>query len=134
MARRWSGAASCRPRRGSHRLSAPPGLSQARVRPAPRGLRIPAKLLCRHHAWLELRLGLPEVCHFAKVLRDPLVAIDTVKVAFSPVVKNEHTRRAPVYPRLHLFYCHEHSARRAASQDGFALHQTATTDDTVQVR
>ncbi len=77
---------------------------------------------------------LPEVCDVAKVLRHPLVAIDGVKVAFSAVVKNDYARRAPGYPLLHLFYCHEHSPRRAASENGFAVSQTPATDDTVQVR
>src|SRR5213592_1503372 len=134
MARRWSGAASCRRRRESRRLSAPLGSARAHVRPAPHGLRTLSKSLCRHHAWLLLRLALPEVYDVAKVLRDPLVGIDSVKVAFSAVVKNDHARRAPRYPLPHLFYCHEHSPRRAASENGLALHQPATTHDTVQVR
>src|SRR5437667_3386205 len=134
MARRRSGAANCRRRRESRRLSAPPGSAPARVRPAPRGLRTPSKWLCRHHAWLELRLVLPEVCDVAEVLRHPLVAIDGVQVAFSAVMKNDYARRAPGYPLLHLFYCHEHSPRRAASENGFAAHQTPATDDTSQVR
>src|SRR6266513_3630657 len=88
----------------------------------------------RHHAWLEFRLSLPEVCDVAKVLRDPLVAIDGVEVEFSAVVKNSHARRAPGYAVLHLFYCHEHSSRRAASENGLGLHQAPTTNDTVKVR
>src|SRR5258707_4267217 len=83
---------------------------------------------------MELRLVLPEVCDVAKVVRDPLVAIDGVKVAFSAVVKNDYARRAPRYPLLHLFYCHEHSPRRTACENGLAVRQTPTTDDTVQVR
>src|SRR5207247_3461290 len=113
---------------------APLGLPRVRGRPARHGLRTPSKSLCRHHAWLELRLVLPEVCDVAKVLRDPLVAIDGVKVAFSAVMKNDYARRAARYPLLHLFYCHEHSPRRAPSKNGFAVRQTPATDDTVQVR
>src|SRR2546422_10779660 len=133
MAERRSGAANCRRRRESRKPSAPPGSAPARVRPVPRGLRTPAKLLCRHHAWLGLRLVLPEVCDVAKVFLDPLVGIDGVKVAFSAVVKNRHARRASGYPLFHLFDCHEHAPRRATSENGLALHQTATTNDTVQV-
>src|SRR5438270_465586 len=86
---------------------------------------------CRQHAWLEFRLSLPEVCGVAKVLRDPLVGIDGIQVAFSAVVKNSHARRAPGYALLHLFYCHEHSSRGAASENGLGLHQPATTNDAV---
>src|SRR2546429_5094639 len=96
---------------------------------------VPARdVRCRHHAWLELRLSLPEMCDIAKVLRDPLVGIDGIEVAFSAVVKNSHARRAPGYAVLHLFYCPEHSSRRAASENGLGLHQAPTTNDTVQVR
>src|SRR6266568_1623868 len=109
MARRWNVAASCRRRRESRRLSAPPRSPRARVRPAAHGLQLHAKSLCCHHAWLKLRLALPEVCDVAKVLRDPFVGIDGVKVAFSAVMKNGHARRAPGYPLLYLFHSHEHS-------------------------
>src|SRR5207237_9635761 len=50
------------------------------------------------------------------------------------VVKNSHARRAPGYAVLYLFYCPEHSSRRAASENGLGLHQAPTTNDTVQVR
>src|SRR5687768_18615315 len=76
---------------------------------------------------------LPEVCDVAKVFRYPFVAIDGLKVAFSAVRKNRHARRALRYPLLHLFYCHEHCPRRAAGENAFALHQTATADHTIQV-
>src|SRR5262245_19342087 len=100
MAGRRSAAASCRRRHESRRLSARLESPQARVRPAPHGLQTLSELLCRHHAWLvvlRLSLVLPEMCDVAKVLRDPLIAIDGVKVAFSAVVKNEYARSALGY-------------------------------------
>src|SRR5438105_12593401 len=69
MARRSSGAASCRHRRGFRRPCAPPGSARARVQPAPHGLRSPSRSRCRHHAWLELRLSLPEMCEDRKSTR-----------------------------------------------------------------
>src|SRR5262245_5646297 len=134
MARRWSAAASCRLHRESRRRPAPLGSAPARVRPTRHGFRTLSESLCRHRAWLELRLVLPEVCDVPKSFRPPLVGIDGVQVQFSAVVKNDHARRAPRYPLLHLVYCHKHSPRRATSENGFAAHQTATTDHTVQVR
>src|SRR5438105_14715297 len=78
---------------------------------------VPARdVRCRHHAWLAFRLSVPEVCDITKVLRDPLVGIGGIEVAFSAVVKNSHARRAPGYALLQLFYGHEHSSRRPASE------------------
>src|SRR5215472_7313153 len=113
---------------------APPRSPRARVRQAPHGHRTLSKSRCCHHPWLQLRLVLPEVRDVPKVLLDPLVGIDGVKVAFSAVVKNDHAGRAPGYPFLHLLYRHEYSPRRATSENGLVLHQAATTHDTVQVR
>src|SRR5947208_10518101 len=96
---------------------------------------VPARdVRCPLHAWLAFRLSGPEACDMAKVPRDPLVGIDCIEVAFSAVMKNGHAHRAPGYALLHLFYGHEHSSRRAASENGLGLHQAATTNDAVQVR
>src|SRR5262245_29232316 len=134
MAERRNGAANCRRRHESRKLSAPPGSAPVLARPTPHGLRTLLKPLCRHHAWLVLRLVLPEMCDVAKVFLDPLVGIDGIKVTFSAVVKNDYARRALGYPLLHLFDCHEHSSRRGTSENGLAVRQAPTAHDTVQVR
>src|SRR5215467_11135978 len=86
-----------------------------------------------HHPRLQLRLVLPEVCDVPKMFLHPLVGIDGVQVAFASIVKNERRRCAASYPILYLFYSHENSPRRAASENGLAPHQAATTHDTFQV-
>src|SRR5256885_3908392 len=64
---------------------------------------VPARdVRCRHHAWLEFRWSLPEVCDIAKVLRDPLVGIDGIEVAFSAVVKNSQDRKSTRLNSSHL--------------------------------
>src|SRR5205807_1959683 len=48
---------------------------------------VPARdVRCRHHAWLAFRSSPPEMRDVAKVLRDPLVGIDGIEVAFSAAV------------------------------------------------
>src|SRR5262245_40258062 len=70
----------------------------------------------------------------AEVLRDPLIGIHGVEVAFPAVMKDEGARRAPRDPVLHPLYRHEHPARRATRENGLTPHQAATPDDTVEVR
>src|SRR5215472_15255271 len=94
----------------------------------------PEKSRYGHHPWLQLRFVLPEVCDVPKVPLNPFVGIDSVKITFSAVVKNECAGCAPRYPILHLFYRHHHCPGRAASENSLASHEAATTHDTVQVR